>query len=192
VRIVAGRFKGAVLAAPKSQGTRPTSDRLRETIFNILSHGLDVDLDGIRVLDLFAGTGALGFEAISRGARHCTFIEEAAEARGVIRRNMETLGLNGAAKILRRDAARLGMPGTIEPFDLLFADPPYDKGLGEKALVSASVGGWLKPGAICILEERASADTDISDEFTEVDRRAVGDSQVVFLSFGSDAGLDDQ
>jgi 16S rRNA (guanine966-N2)-methyltransferase len=192
VRIVAGRFKGAVLATPKSHGTRPTSDRLRETIFNILSHGLDVDLDGVRVLDLFAGTGALGFEAISRGARHCTFIEEAAEARGVIRRNMETLGLNGAAKILRRDAARLGMPGTIEPFDLLFADPPYDRGLGEKALVSAAAGGWLKPGAICILEERASADPDIPDEFTEVDRRAVGDSQVVFLSFGSDAALDDQ
>jgi 16S rRNA (guanine966-N2)-methyltransferase len=192
VRIVAGRFKGAALAAPKSQETRPTSDRLRETIFNILSHGLGVDLDGFRVLDLFAGTGALGFEAISRGARHCTFIEEAAEARGVIRRNMETFGLNGAAKILRRDAARLGMPGTIEPFDLLFADPPYDTGLGEKALASAAAGGWLKPGAICILEDRASVALDIPDEFTEVDRRYVGDSQVVFLSYGSNAVPDDQ
>ncbi|MCX2723850.1 16S rRNA (guanine(966)-N(2))-methyltransferase RsmD [Roseibium salinum] len=187
MRIVAGRYKGAALAAPKSQDTRPTSDRLRETIFNILAHGLDVDLDGARVLDLFAGTGALGFEAISRGARHCTFIEEGAEARGAIRRNMETLGLNGAAKIFRRDAVRLGSAGTIEPFDLVFADPPYGKGLGEKALASAAAGGWLKPGAVCVLEERASADIEIPDGFSGLDRRKTGDSQVVFLSFGTPA-----
>lgn len=191
MRIVAGRFKGAALATPKSQATRPTSDRLRETIFNILSHGLDFDLDGVRVLDLFAGTGALGFEAISRGARHCTFIEEAAEARGIIRRNMETLGLNGAAKIFRRDACRLGEPGTIEPFDLLFADPPYDNGLGEKALISAAAGGWLKPGALCVLEERASASLETPEAFAEVDHRTVGDSQVVFMRFGSDTAQDD-
>ncbi len=184
MRIVAGRFKGTALAAPKSQGTRPTSDRLRETIFNILAHGLDVDLEGVRVLDLFAGTGALGFEAISRGARHCTFIEEGTEARGIIRRNMEALGLNGAAKIFRRDAARLGSAGTIEPFGLLFADPPYDKNLGEKALASAAAGGWLKPGAICILEERASAQIEIPEGFGELDRRQTGDSQVVFLKYG--------
>ena len=185
MRIVAGRFKGAALAAPKSQATRPTSDRLRETVFNILAHGLDVDLEGLRVLDLFAGTGALGFEALSRGARHCTFIEEGAEARGIIRRNMESLGLNGVAKIFRRDATRLGGAGTIEPFDLVFADPPYDKGLGEKALASAAAGGWLKPGAVCVLEERASADIEVPDGFTERDRRQAGDSQVVFLRFGT-------
>jgi len=183
VRIVAGRFKGAALAAPKSNATRPTSDRLRETVFNILAHGLEFEIDGCRVLDLFAGTGALGFEAISRGARHCTFIEEAAEPRGVIRRNMESLGLNGAAKIFRRDATKLGEPGTIEPFDLVFADPPYDKGLGERALASAATGGWLKPGAICILEERGSADVDVPEGFTELDRRKAGDSQVLFLRF---------
>ncbi|WP_417666653.1 16S rRNA (guanine(966)-N(2))-methyltransferase RsmD [Roseibium sp.] len=181
MRIVAGRFKGTAIAAPKTQSTRPTSDRLRETIFNILAHGLDFDLEGARVLDLFAGSGALGFEAISRGARHCTFIEEGAEARGVIRRNMETLGLNGAAKIFRRDATRLGSVGTIEPFDLLFADPPYDKGFGEKALSSSLAGGWLKPGAICVLEERVSASIEIPDGFAELDRRNVGDSQVIFL-----------
>lgn len=187
MRIVAGRFKGAALAAPRSNSTRPTSDRLRETIFNILAHGLEFDLDGCRVLDLFAGTGALGFEAVSRGAKHCTFIEEASEARGVIRRNMEGLGLNGAAKIFRRDATRLGEPGTIEPFDLLFADPPYDKGLGEKALLSAASGGWLKPGALCVLEERASAEVDIPEGFTELDRRQAGDSQVLFLRFAAAA-----
>lgn len=183
MRIVAGRFRGAALAAPKSQGTRPTSDRLRETIFNILAHGMEVDLDGARVLDLFAGTGALGFEAISRGARHCTFIEEGTEARGVIRRNMETLGLNGAAKIFRRDATRLGAVGTIDPFDLVFADPPYDKGLGEKALASAAAGGWLKPGAVCVLEESSSADVDVPKGFDILDRRVAGDSQVIFLKY---------
>ena len=135
------------------------------------------------MLDLFAGTGALGFEAISRGAGHCTFIEEGAEARGVIRRNMETLGLNGAAKIFRRDATRLGATGTIAPFDIVFADPPYDKGLGEKALTSAASGGWLKPGAMCVLEERASADLDLPDAFELLDSRQAGDSQVAFLKY---------
>lgn len=174
------------MATPKSSATRPTSDRLRETVFNILAHGLGFELDGCRVLDLFAGTGALGFEAISRGARHCTFIEETSEARGVIRRNMESFGLNGAAKIFRRDATRLGETGTIEPFDLVFADPPYGKALGEKALVSAASGGWLKAGTICVLEERASADVDIPDGFSELDRRQAGDSQVLFLQYGTD------
>lgn len=183
MRIVAGRFRGAALAAPKTQATRPTSDRLRESMFNILAHGLELDLDGLRVLDLFAGTGALGFEAISRGARHCTFIEEGAEARGVIRRNMETLGLNGAAKIFRRDATRLGAVGTIEPFDLVFADPPYDKGLGEMALASAAEGGWIAPGAVCVLEERAGAVIETPAGFEITDTREAGDSQVVFLTF---------
>jgi len=183
LRIVSGRFKGKAIAAPKSQMTRPTSDRLRETIFNILAHGVAVDVEDARVLDLFAGTGALGLEALSRGARHCTFIEEGAEARGVIRRNMESLGLNGVAKIFRRDATRLGDAGTIEPFDLVFADPPYGKALGEAALGSAVKGGWLKPEAICVLEERAGVEPDVPDCFSEIDRRLTGDSQVMFLRY---------
>ncbi|CUA94783.1 16S rRNA (guanine(966)-N(2))-methyltransferase RsmD [Pannonibacter indicus] len=180
MRIVAGRFKGASLATPKSDATRPTSDRLRETIFNILLHGVGADLEGARVLDLFAGTGALGFEAISRGAKHATFVEEGADARGVIRRNMEAFGLNGAAKILRRDATKLGAAGTIEPFDLLFADPPYDKGLGELALTSAREGGWLAGGAICVLEERAGNTVALPAGFELLDQRTSGDSQVLF------------
>ncbi|MXN66146.1 16S rRNA (guanine(966)-N(2))-methyltransferase RsmD [Stappia sp. GBMRC 2046] len=183
MRIVSGRFKGAAIAAPKGQATRPTSDRLRETIFNILAHGLD-EADPVgdaRVLDLFAGSGALGFEALSRGAKSCLFVEEAVEPRGVIRRNMEAMGLNGVSKIFRRDATKLGAAGTIEPFDLVFADPPYRKALGEKALASARDGGWLKPGAICVLEEDAKADIDMPAGFREIDRRTVGDSQVVFF-----------
>lgn len=181
MRIIAGRFKGTALATPRSDATRPTSDRLRETIFNILAHGIGLDLDGVRVLDLFAGTGALGFEAISRGARHATFVDEAVEPRGLIRRNMETMGLNGVAKILRRDATKLGAAGTIEPFDLVFADPPYDKGLGEQALASAKAGGWLAAGAICVLEERANAVIALPDGFEILDQRSAGDSQVLFL-----------
>lgn len=184
MRIVAGQFKGAAIAAPKTQATRPTSDRLRETIFNILAHGLDLELEDARVLDLFAGSGALGLEALSRGARHCTFIEEGAEARGAIRRNMETLGLNGSAKIFRRDATKLGAPGTIEPFDLLFADPPYDKAMGEKALLSAGSGGWLKPNALCVLEERAGVSVELpKDAFELLDERKTGDSQVLFFKW---------
>lgn len=184
MRVVAGRFKGAALATPKGSATRPTSDRLRETIFNILAHGLDIDRDILadaRVLDLFAGTGALGIEALSRGARACIFVEEGVEARGLIRRNVETLGLTGATKIFRRDATRLGEAGTIEPFSLLFADPPYRKQMGEKALASALAGKWLEPGAVCVLEEDAKAVIDIPSGFAELDRRVVGDSQVLFL-----------
>ncbi|MTI00608.1 16S rRNA (guanine(966)-N(2))-methyltransferase RsmD [Roseibium sp. RKSG952] len=180
MRIVAGRFKGTAIAAPKTDKTRPTSDRLRETIFNILAHGLGVELEGARILDLFAGSGALGFEAVSRGARHATFIEETTAARGVIRQNLETLGLNGACKIFRRDATRLGSAGTIEPFDILFADPPYGKGLGEQALASALAGGWLKETAVCVLEERAGAAIELPQGFRELDRRSAGDSQVLF------------
>ncbi|GGB52500.1 DNA methyltransferase [Roseibium aquae] len=181
MRIIAGRHKGAAIAAPKTQATRPTTDRLRETLFNILAHGHGLDFDGLRVLDLFAGSGALGLEALSRGARHCTFIEEGAAARGVIRQNMETLGLNGVAKIFRRDATRLGDAGTIEPFDLLFADPPYGLGLGEKALASALAGGWLTPGAVCVLEERAGAVIDNPAGFTKRDERRAGDSALHFF-----------
>ena len=131
--------------------------------------------------DLFAGTGALGLEALSRGATFCTFIEEAAEPRGVIRRNIEAMGLTGATKLFRRDATKLGEAGTVAPFDVVFADPPYHKGLGEKALASAASGAWLKPGAICVLEEHAKADIAVPDGFERLDERIAGDSKVLFL-----------
>ncbi|MTI43394.1 16S rRNA (guanine966-N2)-methyltransferase [Roseibium hamelinense] len=180
MRIVAGRFKGKSIKAPKTDRTRPTSDRLRETIFNIIAHGTTLELEGARVLDLFAGSGALGLEAISRGARHATFIEEASAARGVIRENVEELGLNGVCKIFRRDATKLGAPGTIEPFNLLFADPPYGKDLGVLALASAVSGGWLAEQALCVLEERAGLDIKEPVGLVEIDRRSSGDSQIVF------------
>ena len=153
MRVVGGRLRGRPLAAPRSNAIRPTSDRLRESLFNILAHSYALPQADTRVLDLFAGTGALGIEALSRGAAQALFVETGVEGRGIIRTNMETFGLNGVAKILRRDATLLGNAGTIAPFDLVFLDPPYGKGLGEKALASAAAGGWLKPGALCVLEE---------------------------------------
>ena len=134
-----------------------------------------------RVLDLFAGTGALGIEALSRGAAQALFVETGVEGRGLIRKNMETFGLNGVARILRRDATDLGAAGTIAPFDLVFLDPPYGKGLGENALASAAAGGWLKPGALCVLEELAAAAIETPPGFEFLDKRKSGDTQLIFL-----------
>src|SRR5207245_2308460 len=137
MRIVGGRLRGRALAAPKSQAVRPTADRLREALFNILAHAYGDPITGARVLDLFAGTGALGLEALSRGAQFALFVDDGAEARALLRENVAALGLGGVTKIFRRDATRLGPAHPVEPFSLVFLDPPYSKGLAEKALVSA-------------------------------------------------------
>ena len=179
--IVAGKFRGTALAAPKGQDIRPTSDRVREAVFNILAHGVPgFTLEGARVLDLFAGTGALGLEALSRGAAFCLFVEESAEARGVIRRNVEALGLEGATRLFRRDATALGPAGTMAPFGLACLDPPYGRGLAERALAAALAGGWLAPGAVVVVEEAAGAPFALPAGFTALDARTYGDTQVVF------------
>lgn len=188
MRIVGGRLRGRPLAGPRSSHSgpgaiRPTSDRLRESLFNILAHAYDLPHAETRVLDLFAGTGALGLEAISRGAAQALFVETSVEGRGLLRQNIETLGLTGVTRILRRDATALGPVGAIQPFDLVFLDPPYGKGLGERALRSAAEGGWLKPRALCALEERAGVEVDAPERFEPLDRREAGDSQVLFLRF---------
>ena len=184
MRIVAGRFKGASLEAPKGLSTRPTSDRVRQALFNVLEHGpARFEFEGARVLDLFAGTGALALEALSRGARYAVFIEEDAAARAAIRRNVEALSLTGVTKIWRRDATRLGEAGTLQPFELVFCDPPYGKGLGERALAAAATGGWLAKGAIAVLEERAASKIAWPAPFREIDRRRYGDT-VVALAQG--------
>jgi 16S rRNA (guanine966-N2)-methyltransferase len=181
MRIVGGTLRGRSLAAPRSDAIRPTTDRTRAAVFNVLVHGFGDPVDGARVLDLFAGTGALGLEALSRGAAQCVFIEEGAEGRGLIRTNVEAFGLTGRTKIFRRDATSLGPIGTIAPFDLVFADPPYGKGLGERALASARAGGWLKPGALCVVEEAAAAPFAAGEGFAVVDERHYGDTIVRFI-----------
>jgi len=187
MRVVGGRFRGRALAGPRSNDIRPTSDRLRESLFNILAHAYDLPKTESRVLDLFAGTGALGLEAISRGAAHAAFVETGVEARGLIRQNVEALGLTGVTRILRRDATDLGKAGTIPCFDLIFCDPPYGKSLGEQALQGAAEGGWLKPGALCVLEERAGVAPELPAGFELIDRREVGESQLLLLQFAPGA-----
>ena len=181
MRIVGGRARGTHLQGPKSQAIRPTSDRLRESLFNILAHGFDDPVEGARVLDLFSGTGALGLEALSRGARFCLFVEEAAEARGLIHANVETLRMTGVTKLWRRDATKLGRCAPMEPFDLAFLDPPYGKGLADAALVAMVAGGWLKPGALVVVEETAEVEVVVPAHLEEVDRREQGDTRVIFL-----------
>ena len=181
MRIVGGRHGGRTLLAPKSQAIRPTSDRLRETLFNILQHAYGDPVEGARVLDLFAGTGALGLEALSRGAAFVLFVDEGAESRALLRGNVDALGAAGASKVYRRDATKLGPAHPMEPFSLAFLDPPYGNSLAERALISAREGGWLTPEALAVVEEAADATFAPPDGFEELERRDYGDTQLVFL-----------
>jgi len=181
MRIVGGRLRGRALTPPKSQAVRPTADRLRESLFNILAHGYGDPVTGARVLDLFAGTGALGLEALSRGAAFVLFVDDGAEARALMRANVEALGLGGISRIFRRDATKLGPVHPLEPFSLVFADPPYGRGLAEQALTSAREGGWLSPDALVVVEEAADAGFTAPEGFTELERRRYDDTEFVFL-----------
>jgi 16S rRNA (guanine966-N2)-methyltransferase len=181
MRVVGGRLKGRNLASPTSHDIRPTADRLRESLFNILIHAYEDPVSNVRVLDLFAGTGALGIEAISRGAGFALFVDNGAEARALMRDNVESLGLGGVTKVYRRDATNLGPAHPVEPFSLVFLDPPYGKGLAEKALVSLRDGGWLTPAALLVVEEAKAAGFKAPEGFDELERRAYDDTEFVFL-----------
>lgn len=182
MRIVGGAFRGRSLAAPRSDAIRPTTDRTREALFNILEHRYHDHLAEARVLDLFAGTGALGLETLSRGASFVLFVEEAASARALIRTNVEALSLQGRSKIFRRDATRLGEVGTMQPFNLVLADPPYGMGLGEKAIAAALAGGWLAPGALVMVEEAVSSPFLPPAGFSLIERRDYGTSCATFAA----------
>ena len=181
MRIVGGALRGRALATPQSQNVRPTSDRLRESIFDILAHGYAGALEGAVVVDLFAGTGAMGLEALSRGAARALFIDDGAEARALLRQNIETLGLGGVTRVFRRDATKLGLAPPGEGFTLAFLDPPYGKGLAPRALAELLRGNWLAPGALVIVEEAASAEFDAPEGFSLADARRYGDTQIVIL-----------
>src|SRR6202166_1072349 len=181
MRVVGGSLRGRTLAAPKSPTIRPTADRLREALFNILVHAYDNPIESARVLDLFAGTGALGIEALSRGSAFTLFVDDGAEARALLRENVATLGLGGTSRIFRRDATKLGPAHPLEPFTLAFLDPPYGKGLAEKALVSAREGGWFKPEALIVVEEAVDAGFTAPNGFEELERRKYDDTELIFL-----------
>ncbi|WP_298356363.1 16S rRNA (guanine(966)-N(2))-methyltransferase RsmD [Rhodoblastus sp.] len=181
MRIVGGRLKGRALQGPRGEGLRPTSDRLRETLFNILAHSYGDPVEGARVIDLFAGTGALGLEAVSRGAEFCLFVDDGAQARALIRENVEALGLGGVTRIFRRDARKLGDKPPGAPYTLAFLDPPYNRGLAEPALSSLLRGGWLAPDALVIVEEAAAAMFEPAPGFDVFERRDYGETEVIFL-----------
>jgi 16S rRNA (guanine966-N2)-methyltransferase len=181
MRIVGGRLRGRTLAAPRSAAIRPTADRLRESLFNILAHAYGDPVTDARVLDLFAGTGALGLEALSRGAAFALLIDDAAEARALMRDNVAALGLGGTTRIFRRDATALGDVHPLEPFGLAFLDPPYGQGLAERALASAHAGGWLLPDALVMVEGAADAGFAPPAGFAEVERRRYDDTELIFL-----------
>lgn len=179
MRIVAGTLRGRALATPAHEGVRPTSDRVRESLFNILAHGIGgFTLEGARVIDLFAGTGALGLEAISRGAGYCLFVEDHPDSRALIRRNIEAFGLTGVTRIFRRDATDLGPAGNMGTFDLAFLDPPYGKALADKALTSLVAGRWLAPGAVTVIEERAGTALAFPAALDVIDTRSYGDTAI--------------
>ena len=181
MRIVGGTFRGRTISAPKGMATRPTTDRTRESLFNVIEHTYG-GCEGARVLDLFAGSGAMGLEALSRGASFALFTDDAAAARGAIQQNVETLGLQGATKIFRRDATQLGpRPANLgATFTLIFCDPPYGKGLGALAISSAREGGWLADGALVLVEEVAGA-FEAPSGFHVEETRGFGDTEVMFL-----------
>jgi 16S rRNA (guanine966-N2)-methyltransferase len=186
MRITSGSHRGKLLHTPQGDATRPTSDRARQAVFNILEHApWSGGVRDARVVDLFAGSGALGLEALSRGATFCLFVETDDAARGAIRENIEAMSLFGATRIHRRDATDLGLrPGSAgAPFDLAFLDPPYRKGLGERAMEELKAGGWLKPGAICMLERAADEPNLALAGFETLDTRNYGAAQVSFFRF---------
>lgn len=186
LRIVSGDFRGKTLVAPAGEATRPTSDRARQAIFNILEHApWSAGVRDRRVVDLFAGSGALGFEALSRGASFCLFVETDEAARGAIRENVDGMGLFGRTRVHRRDATDLGVrPGADGPaFDIAFLDPPYGKGLGEAALARLAAGGWLAEGATVVFERGAAEPPLELAGFSPLDERRYGAAKVHFLKF---------
>jgi 16S rRNA (guanine966-N2)-methyltransferase len=183
VRIIGVRFRGRGLKGPSSLAVRPTSDRLRETLFNVLAHAYDDPVDGARVIDLFAGSGAMGLEALSRGARFALFVDDGSEARALMRANVDALGLGGETKVFRRDATKLGAMPAQDPFTLAFLDPPYGKGLAPLALASLGSGGWLAEGALCVIEENAAAEMVLPAGFDLIEKRDYGETSVWFATW---------
>jgi 16S rRNA (guanine966-N2)-methyltransferase len=181
MRIIGGRLGGRVLRGPTSDRIRPTSDRLRETLFNILEHAFGDPIPGARVIDLFAGTGALALESLSRGARYALMVEDGAEARALIRANVEALGLGGETRVFRRDARKLGAAPAGEAFDIAFLDPPYGRGMAEPTLVALAEGAWLKPEALIVVEETAGVAVDAPGGYARLETRGFGDTALTFL-----------
>lgn len=182
MRIVGGKYRGRRLDVPKNQAIRPTTDRNRETLFNVLQHGWGDVLQG-RVLDLFAGTGALGLEALSRGASHVHFMDKSRQAVALISRNIANLEVEAQTSIQQRDATRIGTAPEVEKFDLVFADPPYGKQFGERAATSLAQNGWFASGGLLVLEEQKLKLPTQIEGFDLRDRREMGTTAIGLFQF---------
>lgn len=187
MRITGGRLGGRSIVSPDDDRVRPTSDKVRQAIFNVLAHrdfDIGFSLEGARVIDLFAGTGALGIEALSRGASYALFVDDSAENRALIRTNVEALALTGNTKIWRRDATSLGpiAAGAGGPFELAFLDPPYRKDLVPRALASLRDGKWLAPNAIIVVETSKDERVSPADVYVLLDDRLYGETRVTILT----------
>ncbi len=181
MRIIAGKFRGRTLITPNNNDIRPTTDRVRESLFSIISSRFDENLHSARVLDLFAGTGALGLEALSRGAGFVQFVEQSPSGIAIIRKNIDNLDQKSNTKLVRADATRLRPIGSQMPFNLVFADPPYGKELAHRAIENLIIGNWLEKNALLVIEE-TSLGTQISNKNIEiVDQRQFGDTMIWFL-----------
>ena len=180
MRIIAGKHRGTQLTAPEDRAIRPTSDRARESLYNVLAHRYAGDLAGARVLDVFAGTGALGLEALSRGASHVTFLDRSEAALPVIQANVRRLRAEGAATLLRGDALKPPV-NRGRPCSLVFLDPPYEEMVAEEALRALVDRGWIASGALCIVETAAKTDVAAPDGFELLDTRSYGKAKITFL-----------
>jgi len=183
MRIVGGDFRGRRLTVPEGRDIRPTSDRAREAVFNILAHGMEIEWEAMSVLDVFAGTGAMGLEALSRGAAHATFIDNNGAAIHCIRENAGLVGAAGTVTVLKLDAARLPPPPRVAeaPCGLAFLDPPYESGLATPTLAGLAARGWIGPGTLCTVEVGAKEAFKAPDGFEVMDERRYGAARVLFL-----------
>lgn len=184
MRVVAGKFGGRKIAAPTSDNIRPTSDRVRESLFSILASKYPGSLQNARVIDLFAGTGALGLEALSRGADFALFVDASREGQTLIHKNIENLKVKEQTAMRLCDATKLGSIGKLKPFDLAFVDPPYGKGLVEISILNLTNGGWLTPNAILVVEDRVGSSPPVLPSFIMLDERKFGDTSIRFMKSG--------
>jgi len=183
MRIVAGKYRGRNLLGPKNREIRPTSDRVRESLFAILESGYSHYLSNARALDLFAGTGAMGLEAISRGVESVVFADSSRPAINLICQNIELLGVADQAKVIRADATRLGPIGDLHPFNLVFADPPYNQGLADKAIHSLITKGWLCQNALIVIEESTDSPPPQLAHCHNLEERKFGDTKIWITEF---------
>lgn len=183
MRIIAGRHRGREIMGPKDARIRPTTDRLRETLFNILAHRPEFGFGGARVADLFAGTGALGLEALSRGAAHVIFVDNHPQSLALARDNVQRLKEEANCRLLAQDASRLGAADS--PYDLIFMDPPYRKDLVVPALVVLEAQGWLKDGSLIVVECGANEELPLPPALAEVATRSQGDAKFMILRYNA-------